>query len=235
MKLAEMNVISLDQPLSSYYPELFADGDPRIKQITARQVLSHSSGLPEWRSGNPIQFHYDPGTGFEYSGEGYYLLQTVISHLKGKMFDQPCEVFEADTKFCATDIADYMKQNVLLPNGMTNSTYEIDYPTAKNVATPHDQQSKPYTKGPFNAPALARYASAGGLLTNAKEYSKFLIDIFRPKENDPFLLNAASVKKMLEPQSSFRKGRRSTDVSNGHWVGELKISPPENRGRLRDD
>jgi hypothetical protein len=91
------------------------------------------------------------------------------------MFEEPCGYYEADVKVCATDIAEYLKRNVLVPNGMADSTYELDYPTVRNVAVPHDQQNKPYQDGSFNASAVARYASAGGLWTNAKEYSKFII------------------------------------------------------------
>ncbi|MEI9920880.1 MAG: serine hydrolase domain-containing protein [Bacteroidota bacterium] len=206
MKLVETKVLSLDRPLSEYYPELFADGDPRMKLITTRHVLSHATGLPNWRESNPLKLKFDPGTGFGYSGEGFYLLQTVVSHLKGKIFDQPCGTYEATTKVCATDIAEYMKQNVLVPNGMTSSTYEIDYPTAKNVAIPHDQQGEPYHKNSFNAANVARYASAGGLVTNAKEYAQFLIGLFRPKVDDHYLLNAASINNMLRPQTRLPKG-----------------------------
>jgi CubicO group peptidase (beta-lactamase class C family) len=207
MQLVQNGAMSLDKPLTEYYPELFADGDPRLKLVTARQVLSHTTGLPEWRSQNPITLNADPGTVFNYSGEGYFLLQTVVSHLKGKLFDQPCGTYESDTKVCATDIAAYMKENVLIPNGMANSTYEVDYPTAKNVAIPHDQQNKPYTKNSFNAADIARYASAGGLFTNAKEYSKFLINFFHPRDNDPFLLNAASLAEMFHPEAKLPEGQ----------------------------
>jgi len=229
MQLVQKGDLSLDRPLSEYYPELFAQGDPRLKLITARQVLSHTSGLPDWRTGNPITLNSDPGTRFDYSGEGYFLLQTVISHLKGKIFDEPCGTYESDTKVCATDITTYMKQNVLLPNGMVDSTYEIDYPTAKNVAIPHDQQNKPYPKNAFNAADMARYASAGGLLTNAKEYSKFLINLVRPKSNDPLLLNAASIQEMIRPVARLPKGQEIDGCQQWALGWGIKDAP---EGRL---
>lgn len=206
MKLVETKVISLDTPLSSYYPELFGKGDPRLKLITARQVLSHTSGLPNMRTSNPIQFDFDPGKGFGYSGEGFYFLQTVLSHLKGQKLDEPCGTYEADTRVCATDFAPYMKRNVLIPNGMKDSTYELDYSTAGNVATPHNQSPEPYSKHPFNPADVARYASLGGLVTNAKEYSKFIIGLFHPAEGHSFLLNKASITEMLRPQCELPKG-----------------------------
>lgn len=219
MKLVQDGVIELDKPLSEYYPELFVEGDARLKQITTRQVLSHSTGLPNWRSENPLTLSFDPGAGFNYSGEGFFLLQTVVSHLKGKIFDQPCGGYEADTKVCASDIAGYMKQNVLLPNGMIDSTYEIDYPTAKNVATPHDQEAKPYQKNSFNPLDVARYASAGGLFTNAKEYSKFIINLF----------HADTLKEMFQPQSKLPKGEEIDGCQQWALGWGIKDAP---EGRL---
>jgi CubicO group peptidase (beta-lactamase class C family) len=207
MKLVETGVISLDTPLAGYYPELFAEGDPRMKRITARHVLSHQTGLPDFRSTTPVQFVFDPGKDFGYSGEGFYFLQAVISHLRGKEFSEPCGIYEADTEFCATDIADYMKANVLTPNGMNESTYLIDYSRLKNAAIPHDGENKPYQRGPSNAAAYARYASAGGLMTNAKEYSNFLIGLFEGKENDPYRLNSNTLDEMFRPQSQLPKGQ----------------------------
>lgn len=47
---------------------------------------------------------------------------------------------------------------------------------------------------------MARYAAAGGLLTTAKDYSKFLISLFAGTDTDPFRLNAASLSEMFRPQ-----------------------------------
>ena len=50
MKLHEQGVLDLDAPLTRYTPDLFVEHDPRLQEITARRVLSHTSGLPNWRS-----------------------------------------------------------------------------------------------------------------------------------------------------------------------------------------
>ncbi len=200
MKLCEKKVLTLDTPLSQYYPELFDKGDPHLLTITARQVLSHSTGLPEWRSReNPMTFLFDPGTNFSYSGEGYYLLQTVITHLLGKTYPEPCGTYENDFRVCATDIADYMKANILMPFGMESSSYLWTEQLGKNNAAAHDVDEKMFQKNRQNAADMARYASAGGLLTTAKNYSKFLVSLFAGKDNDPFRLNAASLSDMFRP------------------------------------
>src|SRR5438045_2328622 len=45
LRLWEEGLLDLDQPLRAYVPAPDACGDPRIDQITARMVMSHTSGL----------------------------------------------------------------------------------------------------------------------------------------------------------------------------------------------
>jgi CubicO group peptidase (beta-lactamase class C family) len=201
MKLCEKKVMDLDTPLSQYNSELFGGSDDRLRIITARQVLSHTTGLPNWRSeSEPFGLGFDPGKDYRYSGEGYYLLQTVLTHLKGKTFPDQCGTYEMGVKVCATDIADYMNKNVLIPIGMTSSHYIWSEERAKNSAAAHDENEKVINKGHQGATDLGRYASAGGLLTNAKDYAKFLINLFDGKENDKYRLNPASISEMVTPQ-----------------------------------
>lgn len=216
MKLAEDNVISLDTPLSSYYAKPFEGGDERLKTISARQVLSHQSGLAEWRNGDQgIYFQNDAGH-FNYSGEGYYLLQTVVTHLKGKFYSAPCGQYEGGVKVCATDVSEYLLRQVLVPMKMDRSSYLWNDTQKQNAATPHDVSGKPIDKAPQTSSDMARYASAGGLLTNAKEYSRFLISLLEEHNNDPFLLNASSVSKMFTPQVKVPAGLNIDGCT--HWA-----------------
>ena len=86
MKLCEKGVLDLDRPLTNYVSERWIDGDPRFGQITARHVLSHTSGLQNWRSKEePLRIDFTPGSRWEYSGEGYSYLQLVVAHLTGRV------------------------------------------------------------------------------------------------------------------------------------------------------
>jgi len=72
LKLADQGKLDLDAPLSRYLPAPYIDGDARLEQITARRVLSHNSGFPNWRpEGKPLVIHFTPGERFSYSGEGF--------------------------------------------------------------------------------------------------------------------------------------------------------------------
>jgi CubicO group peptidase (beta-lactamase class C family) len=74
MKLCKRGVIGLDTPLTKYTTERFLEGDPRLDLITARCVLSHTTGFPNWRSAaEPLKINFTPGEKWSYSGEGYSL------------------------------------------------------------------------------------------------------------------------------------------------------------------
>ena len=73
--------------------------DPELGSITPRQLLSHTSGLPNWLpglakrlAGGPVlpgtcALSAPPGERYIYSGEGYFWLQRVIERIAGLPFD----------------------------------------------------------------------------------------------------------------------------------------------------
>ncbi len=85
LRLVERGEIDLDRPLVEYLVNERID-DPRGDRITARMVLSHRSGLPNW-GGERLELAFDPGTAFNYSGEGYVYLQRVVEDLTGVSLD----------------------------------------------------------------------------------------------------------------------------------------------------
>ncbi|NWF88773.1 MAG: serine hydrolase, partial [Ignavibacteriaceae bacterium] len=87
LQLVQEGKLDLDKPLYNYMPEKFVSEDEDYpKQITARMILTHTSGLPNWRKGgeereNPLPIYFKPGTKFHYSGEGFYYLQRVVERI----------------------------------------------------------------------------------------------------------------------------------------------------------
>jgi CubicO group peptidase (beta-lactamase class C family) len=92
LKNVEKGLLSLDTPLYKYLPYPDIAEDERYKLITARMILCHTSGLPNWRRWSPpdsslhlnkneLYIKFTPGTNFSYSGEGYEYLAMVIAHL----------------------------------------------------------------------------------------------------------------------------------------------------------
>ena len=76
----------LPRPLPTYddYHDLAAD--PRWKALTMRVLLTHTTGLANFRwleNDGKLRFHYDPGTRYGYSGEGFYIAQLVLEEALG--------------------------------------------------------------------------------------------------------------------------------------------------------
>ena len=183
MKLCERGVIDLDTPLTKYTSERFLEGDPRLELITARHVLSHTSGFQNWRSDKePLRIHFAPGEKFLYSGEGYSYLQSVVTHLTNQSIDA------------------YMRANVFLPFGMASSGYAWNETFQNHAARPHDRDGKPFDNKKPTEVDLARYGAAGELRTTPTDYAKFLLEVVEPKESDAFRLTKKSLKEMLRPQ-----------------------------------
>lgn len=152
MKLVDAGKLDLDRPLSTYLPTYDAAPDPRFAQITARHVLTHTTGLPNWRRG-ALAIQRAPGTQFSYSGEGFVYLARVVEHLTG-------EPFEA-----------FMQHSVLDPLGMTHSGYA---PPADH-AVRHDGLGTPVE----SAPTPRGLNPAAGLWTTADDYARLVIAMWR--------------------------------------------------------
>ena len=89
MQLVDEGLFDLDKPLVSYLPKPLGDyqdyidiaDDDRSGLITARHVLTHSTGFANFRwleDDQKLQFHFEPGARYAYSGEGFYLLQLAL-------------------------------------------------------------------------------------------------------------------------------------------------------------
>jgi CubicO group peptidase (beta-lactamase class C family) len=201
MKLCEQGVLDLDAPLTRYTPDIFVKDDPRVHEITARRVLSHTTGLPGWRrADDPLRINFPPGSKWSYSGEGYYYLQSVVSRLTGRIDETECGTFEMDYRACASDFGTYMEATLLRPFGMHSSGYAWTPAMQRALATPHDASGQPLPNLPPSGPAVGRYGAAGALMTTATDFARFLIEVMQPKASDEHRLNEASRNEMLKPQ-----------------------------------
>lgn len=153
MQLAERGLIDIEKNLTDYLP-WFTMADERYQRITIRQLLSHTSGMPDvedyhWdkpeldegaleryvRSGEVTGAHllWAPEEGrFAYSNIGYEILGVVIATVSGMSFE------------------DYVRENIFQPLEMNNSTlltfergiYEEDSPKTENLCTPHEKDEE---------------------------------------------------------------------------------------------
>lgn len=156
LKLVDQGRLDLDRPLSQYLDAPYIDGDERINSITARYVLSHRTGFPNWRGNNPLSIRFTPGERFSYSGEGFVYLGKVVMHITGRALN------------------DFMSEEVFAPLGMTSSSYiwRDDYDA--RTATGHDSSGTPEEK---SKPTVENPAAS--LQTTARDYSLFLDAVLR--------------------------------------------------------
>lgn len=177
MKLVDSGKIDLDTPLSKYLPGTYDVGDdPRLNQITARRVLSHTTGFPNWRprGDKTLKIHFTPGDRFSYSGEGFVYLARVVEHITGESLDV------------------FMKKAVLDPLGMKSSSFIwIDnYETLKTFS--HNSLGAVSGR---NKPEKAN--AAASLHTTATDYARFVAAIIKGAGLKP-----ATARMMLTPQIS---------------------------------
>lgn len=140
LKLVEQGKMGLDTPVVKYLPQGYLHQqnpfdtknspktdlvtDPRIESVTVRMVLSHTSGLPNWEQ-DTLNFEFDPGTKWQYSGEGYVLLQRAVEAVTSEPLDL------------------YMTNKVFKPLGMSHSDYTWNARLAQN-SVPVDGTPMPF-------------------------------------------------------------------------------------------
>ena len=86
LQLEDRGLLRLDRPLREYSDEPLPTDDPAFRGVTARDVLTHATGLPNWGDA-PLPLRFVPGTGFGYSGKAYTFLQNVVEKITGSRID----------------------------------------------------------------------------------------------------------------------------------------------------
>jgi len=110
LKLASNGHWDLDEPVYHYWIDPDVKSDKRHKTMTTRHILSHQTGFPNWRwmdeeAQNKLRFQFDPGTAYQYSGEGFEYLKhaleskfnTSLEELADSLIFSPLEM--EDTQF----------------------------------------------------------------------------------------------------------------------------------------
>jgi len=165
MKMIEQGILNLDTPLYTYLPYPDIAYDERYKLITARMVLCHTSGFPNWRILNKDQklnIKFAPGTQFLYSGEGFEYLANVVAHLKNIQKNDLQHLFE---------------EEVSSPLGMQYAYYTWNDYVANHQATGHFDGKVSWGWG--LSATKPDFGAAYSLQTEAISYAKFIIAIIK--------------------------------------------------------
>ena len=179
LKLVDQGRLGLDVPLTTYLPKPYIAGDQRLAKITARIVLSHRTGFPNWPAdGDSSQFISHRESGLATRVEGYIYLQRVVEQITGKPLNQ------------------YMTEAVFTPLGMTSSSYVWRPDFDALTATGHDPDGKPTE---LWKPTEAGAAST--LNTTAKDYALFVEAVLNGKG-----LRPETLREMETPANRARSG-----------------------------
>ena len=204
--LQEQGKLSLDDPVSKYFPDL-----TRANEITIRELLSHTSGyedyapqdyiIPEWTrpttpravldrwAKKPLNF--DPGTKWQYSNTNYVLAAEIFEKASG----QPLVAF--------------LREKIFKPLGMTSAT---DWPPADS------SDAVAYTRYALGPPRPTEregagwYFGAGELAMTPSDLAKWDIAFMQ--------------RKILSP-ASYQQFTHEMRLKNGdltHYALGLQIS-----------
>jgi CubicO group peptidase (beta-lactamase class C family) len=206
MRLVEARKLDLDADVNDYLLSWRVPAnDGWQPRLTLRQLLSHTAGttvhgfpgypaagpwptVPQILQGlppasnRPIVVDLLPGAQFRYSGGGTTIAQQVVVDVLRKPFP------------------DVMRELVLEPLGMSDSTYEQPLPThmAERAAIAHPWNGVPTPGGWHVYPEMA----AAGLWTTAADLARLGVEVMRALrgEASKLGLSRAAVAGMLRPQ-----------------------------------
>jgi CubicO group peptidase (beta-lactamase class C family) len=170
LRLVDRGVLTLDTPLYTYLPYEDIAHDERYKLITARMVLTHRTGFPNWRTGK-LELKFVPGTEVSYSGEGFVYLGKVVEKLTGKK------------------LVDLCRDEVFTPLGVEHASLIYNEDVARLTATGH-ARSLPLAKWKVLEPNMA-----ASLHVSAGNYARFLVAVLQGNG-----LAEATAKEMLRSQ-----------------------------------
>jgi CubicO group peptidase (beta-lactamase class C family) len=195
MRLVEQRKIDLDAPITHYLKSWdFPASEFATEKITVRQLLSHTSGLPlgdvftiyapedempslrEKLTQEAVPFRA-PGSAFSYSNTGYNLLELLIEEVIGESF------------------AGYMEREILIPLGMSQSTFIWSETLDPAVPAGYDLSGKPVPVYVYPEKA------SGGLFSTAEDIAAFAVAGMKASPPDKQLLGNAAIDAMYTPVS----------------------------------
>ncbi|SNR90952.1 serine hydrolase [Flavobacterium sp. ov086] len=198
IQLEEQNKLSINDPISKYI-----DSIPETwKKITLKQLLSHTSGLPDiedekglignmgqdsaWVKVKKLPLQSEAGEKFYYNATNYYILQRIIEKCSLNKFE------------------DFVRKNQFDVIGMKQIYYGNSYDVIKNKCPTYsyyqqDKATNEYIKGTKLRETYEEFPSKmitdAGAFTTAEEMAKWIIGLLSGK----FLKNNKKMDTIWEP------------------------------------
>ncbi|UPT62498.1 MAG: beta-lactamase family protein [Hyphomonadaceae bacterium JAD_PAG50586_4] len=165
LRLIAAGHLDLDEPLSAYWIDPDIAADARRDQLTARMVLNHTSGFPNWRFFRPnrrLVFEHVPGSAYGYSGEAFEYLARAIEIKLSEPFPSIVDrvVFE--------------------PTGIDSATLVVERNDVAGLVHSVDEQGA--FPGFYCRPGgwcreQGSYSAADDLIISVSDYAQFMISV----------------------------------------------------------
>jgi CubicO group peptidase (beta-lactamase class C family) len=195
MQLVEQGLVDLEAPVIRYVPE-FTMNDARAADITVRQVLTHTAGIPAGGSTDSAQddqalerriaslasteLHFAPGGGYEYANDGYSVAGLVVQRVSGVPYE------------------DYLAAHLFEPLGMLRTTFDVSLASEWGLAG-YGKSRGVVSAGPV---PLSRGGNpAGGVLTTARDVGHYLVAMLNDGTFEGTqVITSASIDQMWTPE-----------------------------------
>ncbi|WP_430412694.1 serine hydrolase domain-containing protein [Kordia sp.] len=162
LQLVSNGSLDLDEPLYPYWVDPDVKNDLVHKKLTTRHILSHTTGFKNWRrmyDDKKLAFDFEPGTKFQYSGEGFEYLRKAL---------------EAKFKTSFEQLVDSL---VFKPNNMMHSSLVWNKRMETSTfANTHNKEGKPYS---YDKATKAN--AADNLLTTIEDFGNIAVNILQRK------------------------------------------------------
>ena len=167
----------LDEPLYHYWTDPDIKEDPRNKQLTTRIVLSHRTGFLNWRwnNGNTrLAFQFDPGTKYQYSGEGFEYLRKSLERKFGQSLEK------------------LARKYLFEPLTMTDTRFTWDTAFENKFAGWHDRNGE----NSYETRKRDDICAADDLMCTINDYGKFAQFVLNRAGLSPTLFNEMSATQV---------------------------------------
>lgn len=202
MTYVEEGRLDLDRPLHEYLPYPDISHDERYKKITARMVLSHRSGLPNWRRNEEdgqLRIKFEPGTDYLYSGEGYQYLAKVLMRIDNT------DMYGLEAAF---------QHRIAEPIGLKHTVFIQTPYTRKHKAEAYDEGGQRIDLMSNN-----EFGSAYSIHTEPIDFSRWMIAVMNEE-----ILSEDSYNELFMPHSS---APSAGDYDISYTLGFLKLHVPD--------
>ncbi|MFC4686670.1 serine hydrolase [Epilithonimonas pallida] len=197
LRLVSLGKWNLDEPLDNYWIDPDIANDSRHKKLTTRLILSHQTGFPNWRwmnKDNKLNFEFEPGTKYQYSGEGFEYLRKAIENKFHKSLEE------------------LAKEYVFQPLGMNDTSYIWnEKKDADKIVIGYDSNGKAYD--------IVRNKTANAaddLTTTVEDYGKFLVAVMNNELLSPSVFETMKSKQVETKKNKyFGLGFEIYDLGNG--------------------